>query len=601
MTKEFFINETQIKSPLNVEGFYLLKEVDPRFNGSISEQTGSVEDISGIIINDPNAVELIKALRDTYLTEARADMICVDHGKELFRGNIDFLSLTKDRSDVITLALNDPEASVFITNIEKPYALNLPDQHTFSSETVYTDYSLILDSEKLEVITGSIQAGALINPVYKADSKATLLGSIMETEDFLSRPFYKNSAGYKIRLNMDVQVFGSISSSSPVKVFAKLLIRDTNGVSLYDLTVTTISVNGTSSFAVVDQYSLDIAIDANVSLFFVPESNTNLTINFGSDSKIDLSEGDLSNINIPVISVNDAFSMLVNKASNGMLQYVPYAGLDHLKLSSYANVRGREAFLNTSFGQLWDCVNNLYCLKLSKSGNKIIAASFVDSFDSVSSFEIYDLSNFIETMDIQHLYSEVSSGFDEWKPKNDAGKPENTAPLTMSTKLNSVGSTLILSQNSYIGSLKVLSEAYLMRNRPGSENDNEGLDQMGFILSTDPKKPINSVESINQWIPFIGSYHQNLSKESGEGLYMNTDVQIDLRDKPTIFTPYSIIIDCNINTEDFKGMGSFCSFSHIDRTYVVYMMRSIHYPFKSTTEQGNTTIEGRLINIQNYA
>lgn len=595
MKESFFINNAQIKEPLNIRGFYLLRETSKRFNGSIFSELGRTEGVTNIITNDPDAIDLIKGLEDNHLTEARADFRCERFGNLLFSSGIDFSSISTNRQGNMDFSLVDQSANIFVNNIDKKYSIPLTTQGEYSSETVYTDYRLTLDSDKLDIALNAVVSGRQCSPIFENDGKATLLGAILSAEDYAARPFYKNDTGHKITLNMSFEIIGSVTVSSGGEIEPKILVKDSNGLILFSLPVTKIAVSGTKSISVVQELSLDIPSDANVSFIFQSNSAfSSLIFNLDSGSSVSLSEGDLSAISVPIIPVTQALQSLVSLASDGDLQCEIVGALSGLELSSYASVRGRESFINISFGELWDDLNALFCLRISRSGNKIMIESFQNHFENLNPYTISDIKSYDIVTDFENLYNSIQCGFSNWKPKNDAGIPERTAPISFATKLLSAPSTLDLTVKNLIGSLKVLSECYLMRNRPGSQNENNENDQKVFILSSG--NPITSLTSIDSWSRVIGSYHKYANKAEGEGLYMNTDVNFDLTEKEAIFMPKRIVLSCNMDTEDFTGIGDIVKMQDIDKIYSIFIESIKNYPTSNEGDSGNTLITGRILN-----
>lgn len=596
MRESFFINNAQIKEPLNIRGFYLLRETSKRFNGCIYSELGRTEGISGIITNDPDAIHLIQGLEDNYLTEARAEFRCERFGNLLFSSGIDFSSISKSREGTLDFSLVDQSVNVFVKNIDKKYSISLNTEGVYSSETVYTDYSLQLDDSKLIIPLNGVIQGQQINPIFKNDGKATLLGSILDSTDYNARPFYKNTTGHEIKLNMNLEMVAKVTVSAGGEIEPKIRVRDSNGNTIFDLSITKIAIAGTKDISTVQMLSLAIPSDANVSFIF--QSNnafSALTIEMNEASFIDLSEGDLSAIQIPVISVIDTLKALCVLASDNTLTCEISGVLQNLDLSSYASVRGRESFLNVSFGELWDDLNALYCLRMSKSGTKLLIESFQNHFDSLNPYTITDIKSYTITTDFQNLYNSIECGFENWQPKNDAGVPERTAPVSFSTKLLSASSPLDLKVKKLIGSLKMLSECYLMRNRPGSQNENDDKDQSIFLISSGD--PVTSLTSLESWSRVIGSYHKYAVKSQGEGLYMNTDVNFDLTQETAIFTPKRIVLTCNMDTEDFISTGDIVRMQDIDKIYSIFVETNQNYPTSMGVEKaGNTVITGRIIN-----
>ena len=601
MSTEFFIDDVNIKSPLNISGFYLIRELSGRTNGNLYEKAGRVEGVDSMIIDDPDGIEIITSLEDTFLTEARATFEAKRYGRRLFSAEIDFNSIPRSREGVIQVSLKDYDSNIFIQNIDKVFSIPTKEERVFSSETVYLDSGLELDEEKLKIEMSNTPANLFISPAFGSVTNSNLLGSLLESNDFSGRPFYKNSTGQRMKLNLGIELIGSVTVSDDTDFDLIIIIKDTNGNPVYDLEIESTSISaGTSSFFITENYSFDIPVDANVSVGFkLSGAQSKIDIEIFNTSRILISEGDLNNIKIPVISVNDAMLFLVNFASDGLLQLVPYDGLAHLYLSPYAAVRGRDSHINISFGELWDDLSSLFCLKLSKEGSKVIAESFVDSFEGSSPFVVSSIKDYTIQSHTAGLYNSIKAGFSNWKPKNDSGIPEKTAPITVETNLKSAPSELDLSVKKLIGSLKLLSETYLMRNRPGTENENESDDDKIFLLSAEPSLPISSIDSFLSWSQIIGGYHGILHKSigsgAGEGAYMNEDYFLDLRLKPSIFTGKEMILSCDIDTEDFISMGDFIRVVDIDKEFNVFVDQIKHYPVGEVEGEGNAIIIGRIL------
>lgn len=597
-TTEFFLDDVKVKDPLNIGGFFLVRAISERANGNLYDMLGRIDNAE-LRFNDPDAAAMLIQSRDSHLTEAASTFTARRNGHTLFSTNIDYATMKTYRDGSVGVNTSDYDANVFIQNIDKKYSIELPFLEVFSSETVYTDYSLKLDSDKASIALSGIVANQRISPVFKFDEKATLTGSLLEIQDFDNRPFYKNDTGQNVRLNMSFNLSGKINPSGNTNLIAKILIRDSTGAMVYDLELRRYALTaGESSFLISEENSLDVPNDATVS--FVLQSTaamSSLVINLDSLSYVDLSEGDLANISIPVVPVNDALAILVNFASGGLLSLTPYARLSEYRLSTYAAIRGKSVMLNISFGELWDDLRNIFCLRISKQGNKIVMESYEDAFLNVSAFELGSLIDYVAETDFEYLYSKITTGFAEWKPDNDAGVPERTAPMVLETALKSAPSELDLTARTLCASLKIVSEAYLKRNRPGSQNENMDKDERPFILTANPDKFIDSTTALKNWASIIGGYHGVLNKTSGEGAYMNGTYSLNLMGISHIFTPERITISLNLDTEYFPAAGDFVKVIDRDQSIWVYVTEGRHYPATgSEPDSGNTAFTGRIIN-----
>lgn len=599
MISEFFIDDVRIKDPLNLSGFYLTREVSPRFNGNVYDQLGRVESSGNVIFDDRDACHMLKELKKTYLTEAKSTLSFKRAGYDVFSTNIDFSSMRELRNGTVEATFQDYDANVFIRNVDTPQRIALTSFKNTSSDTIYTGYSMSFDKDKLTIEVSGTGSNRELSPIPTYDNKAALLGSLVEMTDFDRRPFYKNSTGQKIRLNMNISVLGTVEVSGSTTFKTKIVIKDPNGAPIFDHELSSLALSaGSSSFGAIEQVSLDVPTDCTASFLVETVSNLSLLkVVINDTSTIQLSEGDLSNMSVPGISVADAIREAGKLASDGLLEFVTPSILDEYFLTSYGSIRGRETAINISFGALWDDINAMFCLKMDKIGGKMVISGYPESFSGISPYRITDVSDYSLDTDFENLYASINMGFQNWKPDNDGGVSEPTAPITVSTSLPSAPSTLDLVCGTLSASRKMISEAYLMKDRQTTETDNNEKDSIVFIIPNFESDIIDSVDSLSNWSQIIGGYHKTVTKSAGEGKYMNTPFSANLSSIPAIFAPDKIIFSCNMSTLDFNSIGSFVEIVDIDRQIKVYVNKIIHYPFApSGDSQGNTAITGRVIN-----
>lgn len=518
------VSGTLIEEPSGSAGVYFEKVRSRRYWGMLRNNIGRVRGIGQILFEEPLAIQILKAAYERKSVDASVTYQMVDDtGAVLIDSEINFSNIRRRRAGW-SVTLRDA-GFVETLDLQADTVMNI------TPNTEVTLQAVTLAQEKTHVIGADLERVAWSvpsvvrdlahYPAWEAEStRANATGDFATvTNVYQQQCVWRNSTGGERRVQVTARMVVEHRSATATNGMIVLYVINGNEVISYPTTSVVVTDTLEEKTYAIDQIlSVPSGGDLYIQLKDFDEESADFEFNYDTTESYLCVNQDIAiaSSTAKVITVVDALKAVATKLTPSIIINNQVDALEVDWITNGLQLRGvRGATLKTSFGGLWDNINKIYCMVLSRNASNQITIMGRDAFlaglgDGVI---MRDVSSYEFMPNLEILSNRVRVGFDRWQSYTPTGREEVYGNEDYSTGLQKVDGILDLVCQDLCASEKLIESVRRMQfNWGGNRVDKDEInDEQLFIKGAN----ITPKENLARWQSMWGPSSTTLTKTTG--------------------------------------------------------------------------------------
>lgn len=598
---KYILGGVEVDEPVGLEGIYFEKAKSNRFFSILSNSVGRVRGVGEVSFEEPTAVQLLEAAKETDGIGATVTFEMIDNtNTTLIDSEVDMINYRRrpnwwsvtfrDSGQLSALELQ-AETMVSITpNLEvtlEPVALAQEITHYIA--------------ENLNAVTWKVSATTRALSHYPAFE--ALMTRADETGDFASvtNPFKEQAVWINTTPNartIEVSARFKVAQRSATSATGLLVLYVVNGNNVTTYPIVDVVV-GTSLETKTYTINEVITVPQNAELYLKMDDFSADSADF--EFTYDVAESYLSinadkavaSSTAKVVTCFDALRLIAAQIAPTVTITNEVAALDADWITNGKQLRGnRAATLMVSFGMIWDELNKIYNLVLVRTGtNSVVIRTKADYLSQLGdgvdmqSVSMYELNPVPEL-----LYGRVNVGFLQWQSNTPSGNEESYGNEYYSTGLPRVAESLDLICTTLSASSKLMEVVRRKQfDTGGSSSSNDGdYDEDLFIKGS----AITPNDMLSNWECFWAVNASQLVKTTGTP----DSTARSVTGESVFFTGEAVVLQGVLSGEQWAQLEDVLTFYDGGLRYRVLISESSYRPGAAGSgADDNTMILGWVI------
>lgn len=567
-----FLNNTQVEIPSSLSQLQFEKVRDSFYWGFIYNKIGKADNTQ-LVFTEKLAIQIIKSEYEKNGIRGNVQVDIQYNSETIYQGNIDFTSIEFNANQCSCVLVDQVEIDDFFSNDSTQYSIPTDNEINIPSITTKG----LVRYELTEALTYERPFALGLTAWHTIPFKTNKDQSVVEGSVYEPIQFGDIQ---NIYINTTDEV-------KTINVFGRLVFQARMGdTSIIQVRVNDNIVQTLATSAAYQSY--EISIDTTVSI----PPNQGVTIQVGNgnspnffgfiystDTYLLISE--LKNetlIPTPVIpSENLLREILRNVNPNLTLLYKAPV----LNFTTGNNLRGLTTDIKTSFREVFDVLNKIYCLRLNIIDNVVL----IEKRDTIKSKGGIILNNdsvndYVFRPSIDVIHNTINVGYEKWRSKSVIGGDEYNTKLGYQTEYKNISNPLDLVVENIISSRYIIDEVRdLYDQTKTSEKGTNEYDETLFIVTTNGFNletenilnddallniEANPIQMINNWSPYILGKLERINAEGNRSYsYVLNGERFTINfipDAEKIFSDTSFTLDVNIDLGIYSSISEVVSF-----------------------------------------
>lgn len=573
----FYIGGVKTQEPLGWDAAVLKRSRSKQYGGFIFRNLAYLEGVKELTVTDP-------LIRDMLFDEFARNGVNAETKFEIwqndvvrFEGVIDYPTAKSDEKSWQFMIRDKNAVAELVSNLETDYRIDVNEDIRLHGMTYIEGVT-----HKLGDITNVSNGGTSVSmvhaPPFKAQSNNTLSGTALTVTYPLNlEPVYQNTTGKSLTITIYCKlVFDNKASASGT--FTVQTVNDTTAT-----TEATISISTTQT-ARSTTFSRQITVAAG-KFVYIKVGGSQPTVNnfdFFYDAStilsIERTETAVETV-AKSIRLNTIVRALIEKASDSKLTYSS-SYFDEL---NYYITNGKSLrvktndFINISLADVLKSLNAIHNLQIDIQNDSVCIFQRNEQTKRLPIYDLGVIENLTWSANMEHLYSSIQVGSEEWKANSPFSDDELNAQRTYDLPLKVAKNDLQLRS-------KLITSSYIIEECrqaqfDGAKNNNFRFDNKNFLIAcrTDTDGTVRAERgsdfsvatdtmdtdnvynarfmpdvSLLAWANWLGDGTATLTTHTGN----LGGVAIETKQLQSLFTGRTATIETQIELEEYQDIGT---------------------------------------------
>lgn len=590
----FYIGGVKTEEPLGWDAAVLKRSRSKQYGGFLFMNLAYLEGVRELTITDPLIVDMLSDAFERDGANAETNFEIRQNDEIRFSGVIDYPSSKHDERSWQIMIRDKNAVSEFVTNLDTDYRIDVNEDVRLHGMT-YIEGVTHKIGDITNVSNGGTSVSMVHAPPFKAQSNNTLSGTALTVSYPLNlEPVYQNTTGKSLTITIYCKlVFDNKASASGT--FTVQTVNDAT-----ETTEATISISTTQT-ARSTTFSRQITVAAG-KFVYIKVGGSQPTVN-NFDFFYDASQTVLSieRTEVPVETIANSIKLstitkaLIEKASDSKLKYSStfFDSLNYYVTNGKCLRVKTNDFINISLSDVLMSLHAIHNIQIDIQNDTV---SIYQRNEQTKRLPIYDLGTIDKltwSVNMEHLYSSIQVGSDEWKANSPFSEDELNAQRTYDLPLK-------VSKNDLQLRSKLITSSYIIEECrqaqfDGPKNNNFRFDNKNFLISckidsdstvraergSDFSVPTDTMDTDNvynarfmpdvtllSWANWLGDGTATLTTHTGN----LGGVAIESKTLRSLFTGKTVTIELQIELEEYQDIGTgFVRFTWQGGTYLALL------------------------------
>lgn len=478
----FYIGGVKTDEPLGWDAAVLKRSRSKQYGGFIFQNLAYLEGVRELTITDP-------IVRDMLFDEFSRNGVNAETTFEIrqnddvrFSGVIDYPSSKHDERSWQVMIRDKNAISELVTNLDTDYRIDVNEDVRLHGMT-YIEGVTHKVGDITNVSNGGTSVSMIHAPPFKAQSNNTLSGTALTVSYPLNlEPVYQNTTGKSLTITIYCKlVFDNKASASGT--FTVQTVNDATAT-----TEATISISTTQT-ARSTTFSRQITVAAG-KFVYIKVGGSQPTVNnfdFFYDASqtvlsIERTEAAVETI-ANAIKISTITKALIDKASDSKLKYNSsfFDSLNYYITNGKSLRVKTNDFINISLAEVLLSIHAIHNLQIDIQNDTVYIYQRNEQTRRLPTYELGNVENLTWSANMEHQYSSVQVGSDEWKANSPFSEDELNAQRTYDLPLKVAKNDLNLRS-------KLITSSYIIEECrqaqfDGAKNNNFRFDNKNFLIA----------------------------------------------------------------------------------------------------------------------